>query len=427
MSMANVPNEDNIYRFELPNGIVLLVYENFAVELVTVDGLARAGALAEAADQAGLAAFTAAMLMRGTKSRDFAQIYDDLEAVGASLSFAGGRHATSFGGDCLSEDLDLVLGLMAESLRAATFPEAQVEQVRGEIMTRLQIRANDTGQRARLAFHETLFGLDHPYGRSSQGYLETISALTRADLMAFHERYFGPTGLILVIVGAINAADAHEKVLATLGDWQNAAQAAMPAVPPATRPAGVRRIDVPMPDKSQSDVILGLPGPARDVADYLDASLANTILGIFGMMGRLGKSVREEQGLAYYVYSQLQGSLGPLPWFVSTGVAPDKVEQAIDSIRAEIRRIQTEPVPAAELADSQAYRTGSLPVSLETNEGLASVISDMEFLGLGLNYLRDFPAQMNEITATRVQASAQKHFSADDIVIAVAGPPADEV
>jgi zinc protease len=139
-------------------------------------------------------------------------------------------------------------------------------------------------------------------------------------------------------------------------------------------------------------------------------------------MGRIGENVREEQGLAYYAYSTLHGGLGPTAWSASAGVAPDMVEQATASILAEIERIQTELVSAEELADSKAYRTGSLPVSLETNSGLASVIIDMELYKLGLDYLQRFPDLINAITSAQVQAAAQKYLSTTQIAIAVAGP-----
>jgi zinc protease len=151
--------------------------------------------------------------------------------------------------------------------------------------------------------------------------------------------------------------------------------------------------------------------------------MANTILGVFGMMGRLGEKVREEQGLAYYAFSRLQGGLGPSPWYVSTGVAPTNVEQALESILAEVSRIQDEPTSDEELEDSKLYRTGSLPVSLETNDGLASIISDMELFELGLDYLQRFPDLIAEITTERVQVAARKYFSTENLAIVVAGPP----
>lgn len=421
MSKNAYPGPETIHRHVMSNGIVVLVYENFASESVVVDGVLRAGALAEPAEKAGLADFTADLLMRGTQSRTFEEIYEALESVGASLSFGSGRHTTSFSGRSLVEDVDLILDLLSQSLRQPTFPQTQVELVRGQTMTGLQMRANDTRRMARLKFFELLYN-GHPYARSTAGYLDTVPSITRDDLVAFHHDYYGPQGMIIAVVGAIKNEDALAKIEGILGDWRPEQQKAMPAVPDAPRPPETIRQHVAMPEKSQSDLILGLPGPRRAAPDYLDASLMNTILGIFGMMGRIGKSVREEQGLAYYAYSQLSGSEGPTPWVASAGVAPDKVDQAINSILDEIRRIQNEPVSAEELADSQAYRTGSMPVSLETNAGIADIITDMEFFGLGLDYLHRYPDMIRAITPERIQAAAQKYLSTDEIAIAVAGP-----
>jgi zinc protease len=177
-----------------------------------------------------------------------------------------------------------------------------------------------------------------------------------------------------------------------------------------------------MPKKTQADIVLGLAGPLRSAPDYLEASMANTILGVFGMYGRLGEKVREEQGLAYYVFSRLHGGLGPAPWFVSTGVAPQKVDQAIASIIAEIDRLLNEPINWDELADSQAFRIGSLPVSLETNDGLASIFSDMELFSLGMDYLQRLPDKIGAMTPDSVQAAARRYLSSGQIAIAVAGP-----
>lgn len=416
------PGPQNIHRTLLDNGIVVLVYENFAAQSVVVEGYYWAGALNEPREKAGLADFVAGMLMRGAKGRSFDEIYEALESVGASLDFSAGRHLSEFSAAGLAEDLDLLLDLLSDSLRQPTFPANEVEQLRGEIMTVLQIRANDTRHMAGLRFRELLYD-GHPYGTSTQGYPDTVAIITREDLQDFHQRHYGPEGLTITVVGAVKADDAVRRVDAALGDWRNDAWIAPPELPSVSRPDGTLRDYVAMPEKTQSDIVMGLPGPPRSAEDYLDASMANTILGVFGMMGRLGEKVREEQGLAYYAYSRLQGGLGPSPWYVSTGVAPENVDQAIESILHEIARIQDEPVSREELEDSKLYRTGSLPVSLETNDGLASIISDMELLDLGHDYLQQFPDLIEEITPARVQATAQKYFSTEQIAIVVAGPP----
>jgi len=424
MADTTYPGLDTIHRQVLPNGIIVLAYENFASASIVIEGMLCAGALAESRPKAGLASFASACLMRGTEARSFEQIYEELESVGAGLGFSSDAHATGFSAHSLVEDADLILELLAQSLRQPTFPAAQVEQVRGQIMTGLYMRANDTRHMASLAFTELLYQ-DHPYGRSSQGYLDTIPQISREDLVGFHQDYYGPQSMIITLVGAMKAEQALAKVESVLGDWHHPQQKTLPAVPDALRPTSLIRVQKEMPEKSQSDIILGLPGPRRSAPTYLEVSLMNTILGVFGMYGRIGQSVREEQGLAYYAYSRLQGGLGPAPWYASAGVAPDKVEQAISSIRQEIRRIQEEPVPEDELADSQAYRTGSMPVSLETNSGLANVITDMELYDLGLDYLQRFPDMIRAITPAQVQAAAQEYLSADQIAIAVDGPKLD--
>jgi zinc protease len=277
---------------------------------------------------------------------------------------------------------------------------------------------------ASLAFRHLLYG-DHPYGRSVDGYPETVVAITRDDLATFYDRYYGPEGMIITVVGGLAEDEALAKVEAAFGDWYKT-QTRLPEVAAVARPDGLVRSQVTMPQKTQSDIVLGLPGPLRSAEDYLEASMANTILGVFGMMGRLGKNVREKQGLAYYAYSRLQGGIGPSPWYVSTGVAPDKVEQAIDSIIHEIERMRSEPLPADELADSQAYRSGSLPVGLETNSGLAGIITDMEYYKLGLDYLQQLPDKFEAMTPESVQAAAAKYLSSESLAIAVAGPEVGE-
>jgi zinc protease len=420
MPESKYPGPGSIHRHLLPNGLIILVFENPITDSVVIEGLVQAGALIETRANAGTASFTSEMLMRGTTNRSFEEIYEDIESVGASLDFAAGRHISEFSGSCLTEDSNLLIDMLAESLIKPSFPLEQLEQVRGEFLTSLQIRANNTRFRATEAFRELLYN-EHPYGRLVDGYLESVSQINVEDLARFHRDYYGPDGMIITLVGAVNTNQVVDQVKAAFGDWRPK-QVDMPSTADAPGLDGSKRVFVPMEDKSQSDIILGVPGPRRSAADYLEASVANTILGVFGMMGRLGQSVREEQGLAYYAYSQVDGGLGPSPWSVSTGVAPQNVEQAIESVIHEIERLLTEPIPEDELEDTKAYRTGSLPVSLETNDGLANIITDMEFYDLGLDYLQLLPEKISAMNPDTVQAAAANYLNIDKLAISVAGP-----
>lgn len=423
MDMANAknyPNASTIERHTLSNGMIVLLYQNPNAKTVILEGGLWAGAIGEPAEKGGVASFVASSLMRGTSNRSFEQIYDQLEGVGAMVGYGSGYQMSDFSAESLPEDLDLLLDIVSDTLRNPIFPEDEIEKVRQEALTSIYMSQNSTGSMAQRKFREALYG-DHPYARRVSGTLESIQAITSADLAHFHKYNYAPNGQILTLVSALDPAVALRKIEAVLGDWQNTEYVDQLTIPSYPRPTETIRVHHTMPDKTQSDVVLGLPGPLRSAPDYNAIRMANTILGVFGMMGRLGKSVREKQGLAYYVRSSLSPSLGPTPWSVSTGVAPDKVEQALDSIRAEIHLIQDVAVSAEELSDSQAYMVGSLPMSIETSGGMADIIFNMEYLGLGLDYLTEYDAAINAVTIEQVQAAAQKHFSADEVVISVAG------
>jgi zinc protease len=418
--IPSVPGPDDIVRHRLDNGMVILVRENHTSPAVVIGGYLAVGALDVPAEQAGLSSFAAAALMRGTQKRTFAQIYEETESVGAEASFSSGGHTTSFGAKSLAEDLPLLLDILAESIQRPTFPSSEVEKLRGQILTALEVRANDTEAMANLTFRELAYSHGHPYSRSVRGYPETIGALTSDELERFYHEGYGAQGMTMCIVGAVHAGDALKQVEAAFGGWQGRTFERSP-LPPVGRPEGIERKWVNMPSKSQSDLVMGLAGPARAEPDYLDAAVANHILGVFGMMGRLGRHLRDEQGLAYSVYSRLEGGLGPGPWAIAAGVDPSNVEQTIQGVRDEIRRMRDQPVEATELADVQANITGSLPLSLETNEGVASAILNVEQHQLGLDYLARYPALVRQITPERVQAAARNWLDPDNLAIGIAG------
>ncbi len=415
------PGPKDIARCEFPNGMTVLVRENWTAASVVIEGLVRVGAADVPPEKAGLSSFTADCLMRGTQRRSFQRIYEEIESVGASVAVEGGMNASTFGAKCLAEDLPNILDILADVLQHPTFPATEIEKERGEILTALEERAHNTQSQAGLKFRELLYSPQHPYGRSSEGYIETIRAITRDELEQFYCEYYGPRGMIVSIVGAIQPEQALEMWERAFGDWRPAQRERAP-LPPVAPISGVRREFVEVPGKSQSDIVMGCVGPSRLAADYLPAALANSILGIFGLMGRLGASVRDKQGLAYYASSNLEGGLGPGAWTLYAGVDPANVERAIESMRAEVRRLRDKLVGGRELADNKSFITGSLPLRLETNDGVASVLLDMELYGLGIDYLQRYTDLIHSITPGQIRAAAQKYLDPDNMAIAVAGP-----
>jgi zinc protease len=423
---ASIPGPESIIRQEFPNGMTVLVYENFSSSSVSVFGQLRVGAIEDPPDKAGLSSFVAGCLMRGTSRRTFQQIYEELESIGASVNVGSGRNTTGFGAKLLAEDWGYVLDILADVLQTPTFPVNEVEKVRGEILTSLQERSHDTERMAALTFQELLYGFDHPYGRSTVGYPETLKAITRDELESFYRTRFGPQGMIAAIAGAVKAEDAFQVWEDAFGKWTGATKDDHAPLVLSPQLAETREAHVDIPDKTQADLILGFVGPSRQEPEYLDAVLCNSILGMFGMMGRLGKVVRDKHGLAYYCYSHIEGGLGPGPWAVSAGVDPANVEKAIKSIVGEITRICDKIVPTKELTDNKAFITGSLPLQLETNGGIARTLVSMELYDLGLDYLQRYADLINDITSKRIRAVAQKYLDPSAYSLAVAGPAMEQ-
>jgi len=401
-----------------------LVRENFLSPSVVIQGTCWAGGLDETEEKAGLASLTAACLMRGTEKRSFHEIYDTLESVGASLSFGSGMHTTSFYARSLTEDSAAIAELAAEALQVPSFPADQVERLRGEYLTDLAIRQEDTGARAQLAFNALAY-LGHPYAHDDEGTLETIRGIARDELEAFHRHFYGPHEMIITIAGAVHSARAISLVEKYFGGWANPAQPARSALPAAPRLERIVQDRVILPGKSQADLVIGAAGPARTAGDFMPAMLGNNILGRFGMFGRIGEAVRESEGLAYYSLSTLSGGLGPGPWMVVAGISPRNLQRAVELIRREIERFVQTRVTPSELTDNQASLIGRLPLQLESNDGMAAALMNLELFHLGLDYYQRYPQLLSNVTRDEILESARRYLHPDRLAIGIAGP-ADE-
>ena len=420
LDIAILPGPDSIVRKVLPNGITVLIRENPLSPSVVVLGSMFAGGLEETDARAGLSALTAACLLRGTEKRNFQQIYHLLESAGATLSFGSGMHTTSFYSRCLAEDLGMTLELAADGLRRPTFPRDQFERLKGEYLTSLNIREQDTGERAHMAFAELAYA-GHPYAHDDEGTTATVQGIRAQDLAEFHGRNFGPRGMILTVAGAVHAGRVLAQIEKYLGDWQNPNQPVRPPLPPAARPAELLEKRVSLAGKSQVDIVLGAPGPSRAMPDYIPAMVGNNILGVFGMYGRIGDAVREAEGLAYYSMSSLSGGLGPGPWMVMAGVNPRNISRAVELIRREIGRFTERKVGRSELADSQSSIVGRMPLQLESNEGMAGSLMNIEMFHLGLDFYRRFPGLVRAVTPEIILETARRYLHPDHLAVAMAG------
>lgn len=418
----SLPGPDDILREELPNGIVVLARANFASPSVSISGYLPCGSIVDPVEKSGLCGFLSACLMRGTASHDFYQIYDQIESSGASLNFNTSTHSVLFSGRSLSEDLTMILDLTAEVLKSPIFPEAHIEQIRSQILASLSIRSQNTQDMAEVIFDRELFGA-HPYGRDDAGTPESIRSINREDMLRFHSDYFGPKGMVICIVGGVEPADAVRQVRDTFSSWtkETVQLPSFDHLPTVQNPNKLKKVHLEIAEKSQMDLVIGGIGPERKSPFFQAARVGNCILGQFGMMGRIGKIVRDDHGLAYYAGSNLNSSLLCGSWEVSAGVNPKNRKKASELIVSELKRFVDSPVSLEELEDVQSYYIGRLPLDMENNSGVVSCLLIMELYNLGLNYYREYENLIRSVSAEDILLTARKYLDPERLLMVSAG------
>ena len=409
-------------RVALPNGLTVLAKETRTTPAVTIYAGVHAGTVHDPVDVPGLAHFVSKTIDRGTGSRSADQIAEELDGRGVSLSVAVNRHAMWVVCTCLSEDFEHILPLVGDILMRPAFPDAEIETRRGEIVTLLRQDQDNPATVAMEALMQSLYGEAHPYGRRMRGTIETVESIDRLALQQFHARRFGPARASLAVVGDVGPARAVDIAASVFGEWESGrAEAVAPLSD--VEPALTRRVQViPMMNKAQTDIAYGFTTIRRLDPQYYAYWLMNNILGQYALGGRLGDSIRERQGMAYYTFSSLDASFARGPLIVRAGVGPANVERAVASIDAELAKFANEGPTDRELTESKQYLVGSMPRTLETNVGIATFLQTSELFGLGLDYDVRIPSLLGAVTREQVHAAARASLDPSRATVVVAGP-----
>jgi zinc protease len=410
-------------RAQLPNGAVVLAQQTTLAPAVTIDCAFDAGSLYDPPDLPGVAHLVGRVLDRGTFGRSADVIAGELDDRGVALRITTTRHRLTVSCTCLAEDFPEVLAIVLDIARRPSFPDPEVENRRAETVTALRQDEDNPAVRAVDAVAALIYGADHPYGRKAKGTLAALERITREHLTAFHWRRVRPSALTLAIVGDVEPEAAVALAAAGLESWTAAASEHVPVPLPAGR-SGRRLVHVEMPGKAQADVAYGFNTIRRLDPRYYAYWIMNNVLGQFGLGGRLADNIRERQGMAYYVYSTLDASLGEGPLLVRAGVDPVNVDRAIEAIDLEMRALAAAGPTPAEVSETREYLVGSIPRLLETNHGIASFLQTAEQYGLGLDYDRRLPGLIRAVTFDEIAAAAQEVLDPDAAAIAVAGPQA---
>jgi zinc protease len=414
---------------KLTNGLTVIVRENHAVPTVTISGFVRTGSVQDPIGKYGIADLAAEMLTRGTETHSSQQIADMTDYVGANLGTSAGRERTDLSASMLTRDFPAILNLLAEVVRHPSFPPEELEKAKGETLAALQEEESDTASVVLRRLYTALYAAENPYQHEPLGNAKDVKSITTDDVQAFYRRAYHPERTTLIIVGDVKAEAVFTEVEREFGDWKSEGQAFPEYGPPELTQSGNAPppLALILPDKSQDDIAMGLVALSRKSPDYDAAHVMNLILGEDTFVGRVGKRVRDTEGLAYYAYTMFVPTLENGPWMFRAGVNPKNVPQAIRSAREEIRKMVAGGVTEEELAWAKDNAIGSLQMGLATNGGMASMLVADAFYGLGLDYSDRYPHIIHSLTRSQVNATARKYLKPDGMAVVVAGPPvADE-
>jgi zinc protease len=418
-------------RKVLANGMVVIVQENHSNHTVALAGLTRAGSAFDAEGKWGVSGLTASMLTRGTTSRTALQLALDLETVGAGVGIGADTESATFDGHCLTRDFGLTLNTLADELRNPSFPQDQFERLRSETLSALEQAREDAGGTdgpgalASIAFSQALYPKGHPYWSPKIEEQEAaIRAITTDDLRAFHDKYYRPDTSVLVIVGDVNTAQAVSAVEAAFGSWSKPATPIQPLIIPdiplpAKSPAP-QVIDIP--DTMQTSVIWGYPGQLkRTDPDFYAGYVMSYILGGDTFGSRLGKEIRDQEGLAYTVYSSVDAAHGAGAFQAFVGANPQNAPRAASEIRRIIADMAKNGATDDEVRQAKLYLTGAYPLRLETNAGVAGQLLVAEDFHLGMDYIQKRASLYNRVTTAQVNAAAKKLLHPDRAVLIYSG------
>ncbi len=404
-------------RTVLTNGAVLLVSEQRALPLVSIEVMVDAGARRDPRGRMGLANLTADLLNEGTRRHDAASLAAAVDALGARMATSAGIDTASLDLRVLRGDLEAGLELLADVLLRPTFPAAELVRRREAVLASMRAAEDSPGTLAYRGFLQNVFG-DDPYGHPVEGWPKDVRNIERSEIIAFYDAHYRPERAIITVVGDVGTDEIRSLLEKSFAGWQRG------TVPPFVHPAAaavtpkVAIVDKPL---SQVTVMAGHRGVARSHPDYFAIEVMNHILGGGGFGSRLMNSVRTRAGLAYSVSSAFTMPLAPGSFRIVLQTKRESLRQALQLICSELLRMRDAEVQDEELDDAKRYITGNFPLLLDGNEAIASFLANVELFGLGADYARSYIDGIRGVTKADVQRVAREHVRPDDMVLSLVG------
>lgn len=418
---------DNIQRAKVGT-IDVVTLATGVKDVVTIRGTLPVGNVAAPENNPALARLTGSMLDKGTVAKDKFAIAQQLESVGASLSFSVGSDYLTISGKCLKKDVPLMINLIAEQLRAPAFAPAEFAKVQKQYAGALQRSLDDTDTRASDAFTRAVYPLGHPNRQPpTEELLAAINATTLDAVKAFHAEYYGPAHLTLILVGDVETAAIRSEVGQAFAGWTGGKLPTPPTAKGGDLDAP-RDQTVFMADKTNVSVTWGMATGLRySDPDALALRVGTAAFGD-GFSARLMGNVRDKEGLTYGIAAFVSGdNTRDGDWRIWANFSPALLEKGIASTKRQLTKWYEHGITPQELAQRKSDMTGSYKVGLSTTTGMATTIMNTLIRGYDVNWLDEYPERVQALDLATVNGAIKKHLHPDKLVLVKAGTVAEAV
>lgn len=410
--------EVKIQEVTSPGGIKAWLVEEHSIPFTALEIRFRGGTSLDAADKRGAIYLMTALLEEGAGDMDARAFARAQEALAASFSYDAHDDSLSISARFLTENRGEAVALLRQTIHAPRFDQDALDRVRAQVISGLMSDAKDPRDIASSTFAAMAFG-DHPYGTDGKGTVESVSALTRADMETARAAVFARDRLYVGAVGDITADELGALLDTLLADLPDTG-APMPGPAEVTISGGTTVVDF---DTPQSVVIFGQSGIARDDDDFFAAYVMNQVLGAGGFESRLMEEVREKRGLTYGVYSYLAPKDLAAVYMGSVSSGNDRVAEAVSVIAAEWRRMAETGVTPEELERAKTYLTGAYPLRFDGNGQIASIMVGMQMDDLPIDYIATRNDKVNAVTLEEANRVARELLDPDNLHFVVVGQP----
>jgi zinc protease len=404
----------------LANGAELLVSEKHDLPLISFSITLLGGAdQFEPAGKQSVASLTAALLSEGTKTRDAEALSNALQLLGTSVNASVAGESGSISFRSTTAKFPATLDLLADMLVNPTFPEGGLERLRGQRLVQLTQARAQPGAIANRVFPRIVYGSEHPYGRVVTE--ESLKAVTRADLVTFHQAYYQPGRALITVVGDTTAATVKPVIEKALAVWTKGGEKPSFTFPPVAEPKATTIFLVDKPGAAQSTFAIGRPGPPRNTPDYYAIQVMNTILG--GMFqSRLNANIREEKGYSYGVSSSFGYGKGPGPFRTGGDIVTEKSDAALVEFMKELRGILGDrPITDEELSVAKDALIQRLPGTFASVSSINSALTGLWVQNLPDDYYQQYTKRIAAITKDDVLRVAKQYVTVDKLDIVIVG------